>query len=354
MLRPSTYEQRLATFLKQTFQEKDRLIEARKHHDHETALVEEQMKQVEIQKAENRKRNYQKYVHFALDNLKVERETEYEIREKARMDEIRSHVEEYTSKTFDSVVEMSIYRDMCQELPVPQEMYDYVITKQDGSKNLADYDQSTGQPICNGVLNQLFTTLQPKTVIEDKPAYIKNACQAKVRAVILGPPCSGKTSLINNLLSSNDKMHHITLDSALKKSMKSGQLNSSELEKDYQSTITDEFLCKVVCDVIAEVKEDEGFIIENFPTSAVQASILEKLLTGNGIDRAEPMQIPSFNSESKVFENEEYNNNRLSAFQTIIFIEKSDAKTFESLKTETFFKFDIEKIKTAFATYGYS
>lgn len=102
--------------------------------------------------------------------------------------------------------------------------------------------------------------------------------------VLLGPPCSGKTTL-GDALSKETGLPHIVASSLLKK------LNVYQVESEEM----DAMQVDVIMSRLRESDCECGFILDNFPRTSAQAKLLEKSLSaqfGKGVSCVFDLEVP--------------------------------------------------------------
>merc|ERR1711881_745197 len=98
----------------------------------------------------------------------------------------------------EAAEKLSYYRGLCKEVPVPSVLEKEFLNEATPRSDLLEFDELKTTDRCDAQLEKMHTTIQPQC--ETLEPYLANLTKAKVRAVVLGPPCSGKSRLIQNIL----------------------------------------------------------------------------------------------------------------------------------------------------------
>lgn len=392
LLRPTYQEQRIASYMQQILNEKTRIIKARHEYlqkSRRQAELAQQQEELRKQADDQREKNF---IGSQIDRVLADRISKQEMASKAEEDKRQKEDDEAQRMEQEKQSRYSELEQLSRDIEVPEilkrsifenanpsaellrfDNHPIIIKKSDSQSaneltanntnlkatksktapnskvdvqksnlDAAQNDTENGEkakpetlqpaPLlldCNSTLEKCFKAIQPKE--KQVSPYLEGLTKCLVRAAVVGPPCVGKSKLIKEMLDANQKMHHITIDSAIAKFIS----NLSEKEGDQQIDdlqLNDQKLAEIICESISTIPKDHGFIIESFPVNASQASHFEKLLTGNGMDRIPSIELPTFDSRRKIHENDVKNLNRTSGLQEIIFIKDETTNVLENLK----------------------
>jgi adenylate kinase len=106
---------------------------------------------------------------------------------------------------------------------------------------------------------------------------------SQLNLVLLGPPGAGKGTQAERLVSDFDLPYYATGD-ILRAAVRDETPLGKEA-KDYMDKgelVPDELICRVIMDRLEQPEAADGFLLDGFPRTAVQADILESALAARG------------------------------------------------------------------------
>jgi adenylate kinase len=106
---------------------------------------------------------------------------------------------------------------------------------------------------------------------------------SQLNLVLLGPPGAGKGTQAERLVSDFDLPYYATGD--ILRAAVRDETSLGKEAKDYMDKgelVPDELICRVIMDRLEQPEAADGFLLDGFPRTAVQADILESALAARG------------------------------------------------------------------------
>lgn len=130
--------------------------------------------------------------------------------------------------------------------------------------------------------------MAPSAQLKPQPSEPETQCRAitdGIRAVLLGPPGSGKGTQ-SPKLKEHFKVCHLATGDLLRAEVSSGSDLGNEIKEviDAGKLVSDDLVLKLVSENLDKKECQNGFLLDGFPRTVVQAQKLDQLL----VDRKDP------------------------------------------------------------------